>query len=411
MKIIKEKINDLEKFCKNNFSEINIKEINNKLLSLEKNSQNYLLYEEEFVAIHDKNRVLDIQIKENNEKTDTIIQDLENCKIDIKQIIRKVDSMNCDLSKLSPIQTHIINEYKSNNVDMSKLVSSSSFNENIRENSLKFEKIQKKFNELTFELNAILDKLSHTPSDSDFSEFQEIIKSMLDNIIIKNKKQFANKMETVKSYKLLETKLNSMNDSYKKKLEHADNWLLAKKPINPYQCASCESIIKGDLEQKSDYIPWNKYPYRDENISYRMGHGFSHMLHMINEGLMRDNGEMYKDEEKKKGKIEENNIFEKSKRNNVEELSLDVLPKVKKKSHIYDLRLGVDSPLIHSRNHNQINYMDSQDSTKATPHIMKILKKNRSLIYKTNNNLQTEKQKNIENIKNLKLNLIDKDIE
>jgi predicted secreted protein len=100
-----------------------------------------------------------------------------------------------------------------------------------------------------------LDKLSHTPSDVDFSQFQEIIKNMIENIILKNKKQFANKLETAKSYKLLEIKLNTINDSYNKKITGADNWLLAKKPLNSYQCASCESLIRGDLDPKSEYIP------------------------------------------------------------------------------------------------------------------------------------------------------------
>ena len=183
---------------------------------------------------------------------------------------------------------------------------------------------------MDYNIDSILNKLAHTPNDSDFYQFQEIIKNMLENIIIKNKKQFANKFETVKSYKLLETKLNSINDSYNKKISGADNWLLANKPLNSYQCASCESIIKGDLDQKSEYIPWNKYPFRDENKSYRMGHGFSHMLHMINEGLMKDTGENLKDEENKKIKKEDNIVIDKSKKINCDELFSE-LPKLKKK--------------------------------------------------------------------------------
>lgn len=411
IKNLKENFNNLEKYCKNNFSEINIKEINNRLLSLEKNNKNYLLYEEEIVNINDKNKNQDILIKEDNEKIESILQEIEQFKIEIRLIMKKLETLNYDITKLTPTQTHIKSELKSNNIDINKLVPISTFSENKKENSLRFEKIQKKFEELEDNIDSILNKLSHTPSDTDFSQFQDIIKNMIDNIVIKNKKQFANKFETVKSYKLLETKLNSMNDSYNKKLNHADNWLLAKKPLNSYQCASCESIIKGDLDQKNEFVAWNKYPYREENkSSYRMGHGFSHMLHMINEGLMKDNGESFKDEEKKKSKKEENNVLEKNKKSNLEDLSLDVLPKVTKKNHIQDLSLGIDSPLHNSRDIKQIN--KTIDNLENTPHIMKILKKNRSLVFKTSiNNIQTEKPKNSENIKYINFIQNDKDLE
>ena len=41
------------------------------------------------------------------------------------------------------------------------------------------------------------------------------------------------------------------------------------------------------LEQKAEYVPWNKYPNREEK-SYRMGHGFSRMLQMVNEDIIKD---------------------------------------------------------------------------------------------------------------------------
>ena len=50
---------------------------------------------------------------------------------------------------------------------------------------------------------------------------------------------------------------------------------------------SCESIIKGELGKKSEFVPWNKYPNREEK-SYRYGHGFSRMLQLINEDKKRE---------------------------------------------------------------------------------------------------------------------------
>ena len=52
--------------------------------------------------------------------------------------------------------------------------------------------------------------------------------------------------------------------------ETGDNWLLAKKPVGMFHCASCDSFI-GDLNSKNEFLPWNKIQPREEN-KYRMGH-------------------------------------------------------------------------------------------------------------------------------------------
>jgi hypothetical protein len=74
-----------------------------------------------------------------------------------------------------------------------------------------------------------------------------------------------------------------------KKVDKGDNWLLAKKPIDGFSCASCEAYI-GELHDNNQYVPWNKYPMRDPNEKlYRVyifliqvGNGFSRMLQMLN---------------------------------------------------------------------------------------------------------------------------------
>lgn len=53
-------------------------------------------------------------------------------------------------------------------------------------------------------------------------------------------------------------------------MEKGENWLLAKKPIGGYKCASCESYI-GDLTENMQQVNWNKYPVRDPTEkSYRV---------------------------------------------------------------------------------------------------------------------------------------------
>ena len=80
-------------------------------------------------------------------------------------------------------------------------------------------------------------------------------------------------------------------------MEGQDNWLLAKKCLNNYLCSSCKDIIKGELYKRYDYIPWNKYPNKEEKYS-RIGHGFSHMLQMTNDNIIKNADNKEKEKEK-----------------------------------------------------------------------------------------------------------------
>ena len=65
-------------------------------------------------------------------------------------------------------------------------------------------------------------------------------------------------------------------------MDKGESWLLAKKPIGGFTCASCEAYI-GELKDKDEYLAWNKYPMREpQDKGYRIGNGFSRMLNMLN---------------------------------------------------------------------------------------------------------------------------------
>ena len=149
-------------------------------------------------------------------------------------------------------------------------------------------------------------------------------------------------------------------------MDGGDNWLLAKKPLNNYVCASCESVIKGDLGRKSEYVAWNKYPNREEK-SYRYGHGFSKMLQIINE-------------DKKKGLKEKDNVSD----GGSDSDAMSKLPTIK--------RLHINSGNVKHKNvmtDDDINIpLDTNEShnnglnpllTEENPKIMKIFKKNKNM--------------------------------
>jgi hypothetical protein len=374
----------------------------------------------------------EISKKGNQGAIDELIDRLYNVDENIKQINYRVDlsqafekkmiEENSLLSRkfetfanqVNRLSLQVIKNPKDDKpiIDYNKFIEIGVFEENKKETSRKFDKIRISFEDILKHIDEILDRLSHTPSDKDFSQYQEIIKSMLDEYRINNNKKYADKYDTSKNFKFLETQIKSITESYNKKLDGQDNWLLAKKPLNNYLCASCEGIIKGELDKRCDYIPWNKYPNREEKYT-RMGHGFSHMLQMVNDDIRKnvDNKEKEKERSKLEDKEEDYNSDEDKKKNSGDRNNSAVkLPKVK----------------IKPKNYNNVNLIDDTNWEKSpydnfdrnltlndnTPQIMKIsrIRKNisiknnstqeASLNDESNNNVKPRISKNIQTFPN-----------
>ena len=402
-----------------------IKEYNERILELEKNMRQLL----KKLNIEELNSNLAILQKEISKKgnqgaIDELIDRLYNVDENIKQINYRVDlsqafekkmiEENSLLSRkfetfanqVNRLSLQVIKNPKDDKpiIDYNKFIEIGVFEENKKETSRKFDKIRISFEDILKHIDEILDRLSHTPSDKDFSQYQEIIKSMLDEYRINNNKKYADKYDTSKNFKFLETQIKSITESYNKKLDGQDNWLLAKKPLNNYLCASCEGIIKGELDKRCDYIPWNKYPNREEKYT-RMGHGFSHMLQMVNDDIRKnvDNKEKEKERSKLEDKEKDYNSDEDKKKNSGDRNNSAVkLPKVK----------------IKPKNYNNVNLIDDTNWEKSpydnfdrnltmndnTPQIMKISRIRKNISIK--NNSTQEASINDENSNKARNNLI-----
>ena len=331
-----EKIADLEKSLRQIIKKINIEELNSNLSILQK----------------------EVSKKGNQGAIDDIIDRLYNIDETIKQLSYKVDSSqamekknleeNSNLSKKLEIFASQVNRLSLNMIknpkeekpiiDLNKYIEIKDFEENKKEINKKFDKIRISFEDILRNIDEILDKLSHTPSDKDFAQYQDIIKNLFDEYRINNNKKYADKYDTLKNFKFIETQIKTVNENYNKKLDGQDNWLLAKKPLNNYLCASCEGIIRGELDKRCDYIPWNKYPNREEKYT-RMGHGFSHMLQMVNDDIRKnvDNKEKNDNKNKIEDKEKDYNSDEDKKKNGGDRTIINSaikLPKVKQRPRI-----------------------------------------------------------------------------
>ena len=406
LKDLSKKVIEIEKYLKTNFKNFNPNEIIERLNKLEeellKKANKYDLNEiNEKLAYYDENE------KDMNLKLDTLQQYNEKVREEMKNIIKKIEYFAGELNRLAE-EIENRDRGKGSQIDASKLVDVNTYNDNKKDVSKKFDKIRLSFEEMARNLDDILEKLSHTPSDKDFAEFQSIIKNMLDELKIHNNKKFADKNETNKTLKFIETQIKSINETLTRRSEGADNWLLAKKPLNNF-CASCESIIRGELDKRSEYIPWNRYPNREDK-SYRLGHGFSRMLQMLTDEKLKYGNEKENMSDQEKSRSDSENMVVNGNNGNVK------LPKLKEKN-IDPIRIKKN---ISMNNYDENNLPFNRNSTNTPyesiesfnsldrPKIMKIYKKtnktkfnsfyqDRKDMYKSSNNLTTEPMKTMPN--------------
>ena len=146
-----------------------------------------------------------------------------------------------------------------------------------------FSSVKKDFQDVKNELIGINAKsLGNKASIHDLKNLEDQFLLKIDELYSLIKEKFADKIMIFKNNKIMELKLKQIIEENRKN-EKNDTWLLSKKPLG-HLCASCEAYL-GDLEDNSinnKYIPWNKYPIKDQNDKlYRVGEGYSKVLKLI----------------------------------------------------------------------------------------------------------------------------------
>ena len=412
IKELRKRIGELEKNTSVMFDQINADEIKKRIKKLEteidKKAGKY-----EFQELTDKLRSLDEFVKDLNFKQDSLQQFTEKVRMDLAQIIKKIEFLSGEYSKLTFNKSGQESDDGLSNVDLSKFLDLNTFNDNKRDVNSKFEKVRLGFEDLSREIEEILSKLSHTPTDKDFLEFQNIVKNLLDELKISSNKKYADKIETSKSIKFLETQIRTLHDAFYKKNEAGDNWLLAKKPINNYVCASCEANIRGELDKRTEFVPWNRYPQRDDK-AYRIGHGFSRMLQMVNEDIIKNAGDKAgysSDEDNKKSNIKANNSIINNDKNYPVNTSVK-LPKVTRKKPL----LSGTSVTEPNNNMSGVSPYDDAENGENNDtnkiQIMRVIRKNklqsessaRDNIYKNNENASISVKKTLSDNMNTNIN-------
>lgn len=205
---------------------------------------------------------------------DSIAQLLEDRKMmdDINWLRKKVELLSSSMSVMQHAgldSNHSNNPNNANSkpfaFDASKFVDNFAFMEFQKSLFRELENIKRFSEELKRYVDDLIECNKSKADEKDMKNLEEFLNSKVEETKLSFGKKFADKAETSKNIKYLDSQLKHIIESYLKKNEKGDNWLIAKKPVGGYACASCESYIGKLQDSTSQHVNWNKYPQRDPN--------------------------------------------------------------------------------------------------------------------------------------------------
>ena len=290
--LINKSSSETEKYLKSIINSLGIDNIKNELLTIHK------LLKEKLVKTDLD--YIDLKIKEIENrlitetlKIESLEKDVNACNDACTKSVKMIEYLSGQVVQNN--QPEIVQEKRSNMLkglltvnerDMKSFVNKNEFSHEIKNIYKKIEQILEIESENYKFTQHMEGRLKYFVTQNDLKVMEQCLTNMVDEIKNNFARKYMEKTEILKNLKFLEIQIKTLYDSNPNMIKEGDNWLLAKKPMNNYLCASCEAYI-GDLKNKNTYLPWNKIPTHD-NKKYRMGNGFSRMLELVNTDLMKN---------------------------------------------------------------------------------------------------------------------------
>lgn len=259
---INKRYNDLDKQMKIMASNINIEKVNQEIAKINDSLQRKINLED-FSELKSNVNLISHQV---TYLKDTLSQVVDDRKVleDIAWLRKKVENLTSSMLSFKTTDDVGASSSKGGpNFDSSKYLEGSVFN-TFHKNYVKDMEFIKQLVDINKKnIEDLSDKVKQRVSDDDMKNLEDYLVNRLEEMRIVLAKKFADKLDTQKSIKYIEAQVKHVVEVYVKKMEKGENWMLAKKPVNGYTCASCENYI-GDLTDKAcDFTAWNKYPARE----------------------------------------------------------------------------------------------------------------------------------------------------
>ena len=223
-----------------------------------------------------------------NKLFDEIDKKYKKLENDIDEINKRLDSMYTMILNKDTNREEVDNGKTINKKMLERYVTKEDLEAHKNDNEDEFNRIKKEIKNIKDNLTQIMNTLNKKADMIELANLRNGLLDKLEELAKACNLKFADKNECLKNFKHIEEQLKKILLLLKKRNEQggegdANSWLLAKKPINGYSCAACESYL-GDLSNDiKKHVPWNRLPLRESSDTlYRMGSGYSKMLQMIN---------------------------------------------------------------------------------------------------------------------------------
>ena len=285
---IQKKCSHLEKKLQSLSENVKTEELEEKIYQINKELKNKRPDEKEFFSLNE-------QVQTHQDFFDSIKIENINTQADIKKLRETINLVNrkCeDLILQNLMSTKMSEDSKDSKVrqnlilaKMQDYLETSVFHDYLINDTREKEKIQKDIDNYKQFKEEMIETLKKSASIQDLKNLEDYLEDLFDEFKGKMFKLCPRKSEINKAIKSMELQLKELYELITKKEEKNENWMLAKKPIGGFACASCESYI-GDLRENDEKVFWNQFPeynstFKDLNVN-KIGNGFSRILNLVN---------------------------------------------------------------------------------------------------------------------------------
>ena len=231
-----------------------------------------------------------LDIEKMKDIEDELSDDTKHLKININEFARKLQSLitqNYYTKKKKKNNANIEDEEDSDiltnkmlKLTLENFLSLNTFYDFKKEYDKNYERLKNELNLFKNSYYEILDTLKDKVNENEIKSLEDYLVGLVEETKERSTKLYAKRIDVNKNIKTLELQIKEIVEVYVKKFDTGDNWILAKKPINAYTCASCEAYL-GNIDKKNDDYYENK-DYDKFDKANKIGNGFSRILNLIN---------------------------------------------------------------------------------------------------------------------------------
>ena len=297
------KINELEKEILTLSEKTNLNPIKEDIKSIKSSLYNKI-NSTEFYELHEQFLKISNSFDNLKDREDMDTDEIRKIKEEMRNMGKKYEQVMQNIYRLTkPEQpnekliNNLINERLENYVQLN------TFNDFSKDINKDNERIRRELDAFKQNVYDLQDEVKDKATEKELKSLEEYLITLLDENKTLSSKLYANRIDTNKNFKTLEINIKHILEDINSKMnKDNDSWILAKRPVNGYTCASCEAYL-GDLKERTsenwtNHNPLSLKDYEKFDKTNRIGNGFSRILNLINLKI-----------ENKKEKEDNNNIL------------------------------------------------------------------------------------------------------